>query len=248
MRHSLKIAAAVLVLWADVSSAQTVDEVIDKSLAALGGRAAHAKINSRVATGDITLTTPVGDIKGTIDIMNARPNKLRTVIKADLSALGVGQLAVDQRFDGKAGYAMDSLQGNRDITGNQLDNMRNSAFPNPMIEYKERGTSAKLTGKDKVGDREAFVIEFEPVTGSAIRQYIDAETYLPLRAVIKTDVPQLGQTVEQTSDFSDYRELDGIKVPFELRSTSSVQNFTVKLTKVEHNTKIDESLFSKPAQ
>lgn len=248
MRHSLKIAAAVLVLWADVSSAQTVDEVIDKTLAALGGRDAHAKINSRVATGDITLTTPVGDIKGTIDVMNARPNKLRTVIKADLSALGAGQLAVDQRFDGKAGYVMDSLQGNRDITGNQLDNMSNNAFPNPLIDYKGRGTSAKLTGKEKVGDREAFVIEFEPVTGSAIRQYIDAETYLPLRSVIKTDVPQLGQTVEQTSDFSDYRELDGIKVPFELRSTSSVQNFTVKLTKVEHNTKIDESLFSKPAQ
>ena len=248
MRLSTWPIAALLVLGADAAAAQTVDEIVDKTITALGGRAAHAKITTRTASGDITLTTPVGDIKGTIEIMNARPNKSRTVIKADLTSLGVGQLTVDQRFDGKTGYAMDTLQGNRDITGNQLDNMRNSSFPNPLLAYKDNGTSASLAGKDKVGDRDAFVIVFEPVTGSAVRQYIDAETYLPLRAVVKTDVPQLGQTVEQTSDFSDYRDVDGIKMPFEIRSSSSVQNFTIKLNKVEHNGKIDESLFSKPAQ
>ena len=238
----------LVLLWAHVSSAQTADEIVEKTIAALGGRAAHAKLNTRTASGDITLSTPVGDIKGTIEIMNARPNKSRTVIKADLSSLGVGQLTVDQRFDGKTGYAMDTLQGNRDITGNQLDNLRNGSFPNPLLAYKDNGTSATLAGKEKVGDREAFVINFEPVSGSAIKQYVDAETFLPLRIVVKADVPQLGQTIEQTSDFLDYRELDGIKVPFELRSSSAVQNFTIKLTKVEHNAKIDEALFSKPTQ
>jgi hypothetical protein len=248
MRLSVFVVAALLVLFADVASAQTADEVIEKTITALGGRAAHAKINTRTANGEITLSTPVGDIKGTIEIMNARPNKSRTVIKADLSSLGVGQLTVDQRFDGKVGYALDTIQGNRDITGNQLDNLRNGSFPNPLLAYKDNGTSASLAGKEKVGDRDALVIVFEPVTGSAIRQFIDAQTYLPLRVVVKTDVPQLGQTVEQTTDFLDYRDVDGIKVPFELRSSSSVQNFTIKLNKVEHNGKIDESLFSKPAQ
>ena len=248
MRRTTRLAAAFLLLWADGASAQTVDEIIDKAINALGGRAAHAKINTRTATGDITLSTPVGDIKGSIDVTNARPNKARTVIKADLTSLGVGELTVDQRFDGKSGYAMDTLQGNRDITGGQLDNMRNASFPNPLINYKDNGTSATLKGKEKVGDRDAFLIVFEPVTGSAVRQYIDAETYLPIRSVIRAEVPQLGQTIEQTNDFSDYREIDGIKIPFELRSSSSVQNFTVKLTKVEHNVKVDETLFSKPAQ
>lgn len=248
MRLSTWPIAALLVLGADVAAAQTADEIIEKAIAALGGRAAHAKVDTRTASGDITLATPVGDIKGTIELMNARPNKSRTVIKADLTSLGMGQLTVDQRFDGKTGYAIDTMQGNRDITGNQLDNLRNASFPNPMLNYKDNGTSASLSGKEKVGDRDAFVIVFEPVSGSAVRQYIDAETYLPLRIVVKTDVPQLGQTVEQTTDFLDYRETDGIKAPFELRSSSSVQNFTIKLTKVEHNAKIDDTLFSKPAQ
>jgi hypothetical protein len=248
MRLSTWPIAALLVLGADAAAAQTADEIVEKTITALGGRAAHAKINTRMASGDITLSTPVGDIKGTIEIMNARPNKSRTVIKADLTSLGVGQLTVDQRFDGKTGYAMDTLQGNRDITGNQLDNLRNGAFPNPLLNFKDNGTSATLSGKEKVGDRDAFVIVFEPVAGSAVRQYVDAETYLPLRVVVKTDVPQLGQTVEQTTNFLDYREVDGIKTAFELRSSSSVQNFTIKLSKVEHNAKIDETSFSKPAQ
>ena len=38
---------------------------------------------------------------------------MRTVIKADLSAFGAGQLLIDQRFDGTTGYVIDSMQGDR---------------------------------------------------------------------------------------------------------------------------------------
>lgn len=65
-------------------------------------------------------------------------------------------------------------------------------------------------------------------------------------ARVKVEVPQLGQEVEQTTEFLDYREVDGIKLPFRLVATSSVQNYTVTFTKVEHNVRIDETLFSKP--
>ena len=125
-----RFATVVVVLaWAHVSSAQTADEIVEKSIAAMGGRAAMEKIKSRSMTGDISLTTPAGEIPGTVEITNAAPNKSRTVIKADLSAFGAGPLVIDQRFDGSTGYVLDSLQGNRDITGNQLDNMKSNAFP-----------------------------------------------------------------------------------------------------------------------
>lgn len=248
MPVATRVAATIVVLWAQAASAQTAEEIVDKTIAALGGRAAHAKINSRVASGDITLATPIGDIKGTIETFNVRPNKTRTVIKADLSAVGAGPITVDQRFDGKIGYVLDTLQGNRDMAGGQLDMQRNNSFPLPFLDFKDRGISVRLNGKEKVNDRDAFVLVFEPTTGPAVRSYVDAETFLPIRSVVKVEVPQLGQEVEQTSDLSDYREVDGIKVPFELRAASSVQNFTVKLNKVEHNVKVDETLFTKPAQ
>ena len=242
---------AVLLLFlvsATTVSAQTADEVIEKTLTALGGRPAHAKVTSRVTTGTIVLTTPGGDIEGSIELLNAVPNKSRMLLKADLSALGAGPFVLDQRFDGHAGYVLDSLQGNRDVSGNQLDNLKNGSFPHPFLTYKDQGTKVELKGKEKVGDREAFLLIFDPTTGSEQRQYIDAETYMPLRMVMTVNVPQLGQDVEQVTEFLDYKEVDGIKVPFRLRSSSSIQNFTITVAKVEHNVKVDETLFVKPAQ
>jgi hypothetical protein len=236
-----------VVAWAHVAWAQTADEVIDRSLAAIGGRAALGKLKSRLTTGTITLAMPVGDIEGSIELLNAAPNKSRSLIKADLSALGAGQLVLDQRFDGNSGYMMDTLQGNRDITGNQLDNMRNGSFPNPLLNYKQMGTTVQLGGKAKVGERDAYLVIFEPASGSVVREYIDAESYLPVRVVVKMDVPQLGREIEQTTDLLDYREVDGVKLPFVLKATSPVQNYTISVAKVEHNIRVDETLFSKPA-
>ena len=240
------VPALLFLIWAQAASGQTVDEIIERSLAAVGGRPALATLKSRSMTGTIVLATPAGDIKGSVEMLNAAPNKSRMLMKADLTALGAGEIVVDQRFDGHTGYVLDSLQGNRDITGNQLDNLRNGSFPHPFLNYKELGTTAKLSGKEKVGDRDMFVIVFDPTSGSAVRQYIDAQTYLPARLVTTVDVPQLGQEVEQTMEFLDYRDVDGVKLPFRMRATSVVQNFTITIDKMQHNVAVDESLFSKP--
>ena len=245
---SRRLALALwFVAWAHVAWAQTADEVVARSLAAIGGRAALGKLKSRLTTGTITLSTPAGDIEGSVELLNAAPNKSRSLIKVDLSALGAGQLVLDQRFDGNSGYMMDTLQGNRDITGNQLDNLRNDSFPNPLLNYKEIGTTVHVSGKAKVGEREAYLMVFEPASGSVVHAYVDADTYLAIRIVVKMDVPQLGREVEQTTDLLDYREVDGVKLPFQLKATSAVQNYTIHVTKVEHNVRVDETLFSKPA-
>lgn len=239
--------AAVLVVlsWAHVSSAQTADEVIDKSIAAMGGRAAIEKIKTRAMSGTIALSTPAGEIPGTIEITNATPNKVRTVIKADLSAFGAGPMVIDQRFDGTIGYVLDSLQGDRPITGSQLDAMKSNSFPHPFLNYKAQGTTVKMTAKEKVGARDAFVLTFEPSGGPPVKQYVDAETYLPIRTVIKINVPQAGD-IEQTADASDFRDVDGVKVPFKLQVANAMQGFTITMTKVENNVTVDEKLFAKP--
>jgi outer membrane lipoprotein-sorting protein len=228
--------------------AQTADDVVEKSLAALGGRPAHAKLKSRLTTGTIVLSTPGGDIEGSIELLNAAPNKSRMLLKADLTSLGAGPFVLDQRFDGHSGYVLDSLQGNREVTGNQLDNLKNGSFPHPFLNYKDLGTKVELKGKEKVADREAYLLIFDPTSGSVMRQYVDAETFLPIRMVMTVNIPQLGQDVEQVTEFLDYKEVDGIKVPFRLRSSSSIQNFTITVSKLENNVKVDETLFVKPAQ
>ena len=239
------ITVVVVLSWSHLAAAQTADDIINKSLAAMGGRAAMEKLKTRQMSGTLTLGTPAGDIPGTVQIQNAAPNKTRTVIKADLSSLGAGPLEVDQRFDGTNGYVLDSLQGDRPISGNQLDNMKNGGFPHPFLNYKANGTSVTLSGKEKAGDRDAYVLVFEPSVGSPVRTYIDAETYLPIMTRVKTNLPQVGE-LEQTSRTSDYRDVDGVKIPFKVEVSSAVQSLTIIITKVEHNIPIDDKLFVKP--
>ena len=239
------VVVLVVLSWAHVSAAQTAEEIIEKSIAAMGGRAAMAKIKSRTATGTLSLGTPAGDISGTIEMYAAAPNKQRSVIKADLTQLGAGQLTVDQRFDGTTGYVLDSMQGNREITGSLLENMKSQSFPHTFLNYKAMGIGVKLGTKEKVMNRDMYPLTFEPATGNPIKQYVDAETFLPARSVIRAELPQLGE-IEQWIDASDYREVDGVKVPYKLTLTNSMQTITMTFTKVEHNTALDEKLFSKP--
>jgi hypothetical protein len=243
---SRRLVMVVLVLgWARTASAQTADEIIEKYLTAIGGRAALGKLTSRSMTGTMTLSTPAGDVSGPIEFLNEQPNKSRTLIRMDLTALGAGPMIFDQRFDGTSGYVLDTLRGNRDITGNQLENMKNSSFPTPFLSYKELGATVALGAKEKVGEREAYVLIFTPKSGSVARQFIDAESYLPIKSVLTINLPQVGD-VEQTTEFSDYRDVDGVKVAFAVKATSAVQSSSVAIAKVEHNVPIDAALFSKP--
>jgi outer membrane lipoprotein-sorting protein len=245
-KRLLVVAVAAIASLPATALAQTADEVIEKSLTAIGGRAALGKLTSRSASGTITIGTPVGDISGTIELYNKPPNKSRTLIKADLTSLGAGQLTQDQRFDGNVAYALDSLQGNRDITGDQLEVMRNATFPTPFVNYKESGTRAELLGKEKVGDKDAYVVRLTPKAGPASRAFFDAESYLPVRTIISLNVPQLGSEIEQTVNFLEYREVDGVKETTKLQSVNQLQSVTIVLTKIEHNVPIDDKMFAKP--
>ena len=245
MRVKSVALVAIFLLAAQAASAQTAEEVIEKSITAMGGRAALEKIKTRVTTGTLTIGTPAGDIAGTVEMYGAAPNKQRTVIKADLSQFGAGQLVIDQRFDGTTGYAMDTMQGNREITGSQLDNMKAQGFPHPFLSYKANGASVKLGPNEQVLGKDMFVLTFEPASGTPIKQYIDAATFLPARTIITAEVPQMGK-IEQMVDPSDYREQDGVKVAHKMTLTNAMQSITMTFTKVENNVAIDEKMFVKP--
>lgn len=234
-----------LVLAAQSAFAQTADEVVERTLKASGGREALSKITSRVASGTITVSTPGGDITGPIEMTNQAPNKVRTLIQLDLSVFNLGKMSVDQRFDGTTGYVVDTLQGNRDITGDQLEIMRSTLFPHPFLNYREAGIGIELIGTEKVGDRDAFVLLVKPKTGPSSRHYIDTTSNLPIRQVFTATLDQVGE-VEQTIDIVGYRDVEGIQVPTRVRTASSVQTATITMTNVQHNVPVDAAIFAKP--
>jgi outer membrane lipoprotein-sorting protein len=241
------IAHATHLFAISTAQAQTTEEIVEKHLAAVGGREALSRLQSRVTTAAMTLTTPGGDVSGTIEIWAKLPNKSRSIIKLDLSAFGMGEMLRDQRFDGTSGYAMDSVNGDQEITGAQLAGMKSAAFPTPLLRAKESGLKVETSGTAKVGDRDTHVLVMTPTEGTPIKMYIDTETYHALKVVQTLNVPQTGAEIEQSTEFSDFRDVDGVKLPFLLKTSSAVQSFTLKVTKVEHNRDLDDKMFARPA-
>jgi outer membrane lipoprotein-sorting protein len=238
-------AAILLTLDAAQATAQTADEIIEKHLAAMGGREALATIRTRVSTGSITLTTAGGPVSGTVESFAKAPNKSRTLISLDLTALGAGKIVNDQRFDGTTGFIIDTFNGNRDITGSQLEALRNSAFPTAWLDYRARGLTITLSGQESLGDRATFVLETTPKAGPRVRSWVDAETFLLLKTSVTISSPGVGE-IEQINEFSDFRTVDGVKVPFLVKSLNAVQAATATLTSVRHNVEIDDASFVKP--
>ena len=79
------------------------------------------------------------------------------------------------------------------------------------------------------------------------KAFIDAESFMLVRTTITINVPQLGGPIEQVVDFSDFRDVDGIRVPYVSKSTNPIQTVTATITGVKQNVEIDDGAFVKPA-
>jgi len=232
---------------ARTARAQTPDEIIEKHIAAIGGRDALSKLTSRRSTGSITLATANGDIPGTAEFTAKAPNKSRVHLELDLTAMGApDKVIIDQKFDGTTGVALNSMAGGEtELSGNQLDNMRNNVFPTSLLTYKTLGYKMELLPKEQVNGKDAFVIRATPKAGSVTKLYFDASSYMLVKSVATINVPTMGGDIEQTSEQSDFRKVDGIMLPFLVVRTDPSQVATIKFTKIEHNVPLDDKTFSK---
>jgi outer membrane lipoprotein-sorting protein len=240
------LAAPVFVISA---ATQTADEVIEKHLAAMGGREALGKLTSRKSTGTFTLTLPNGELTGPIELYTKLPNKARAYIVLDLTPMGMAdKMTIDQKFDGTTGWTLNSVQGDNPITGNQLDNMKNAMFPNPLLNYKATGTTVELLPTETVAGKAAIVLRITPKVGSVSKLYLDPTTYLPFRSTAMIEMAQPGgplQQVQQVAEASDYRKVDGLTLPFKTVNSTPEQTVTIVLKTVEHNVAIDDAMFVK---
>lgn len=223
----------------------SADDIVNKHLAAVGGKDALAKITTRRATGVMVVGTPMGDLSGPVEMVAKAPNKMRMAVSMDLSALGAqGEIHIEQLFDGTTGWTMNSMQGDQQLAGEQLDSAKNGYFPSPLLDYVAHGFSIALEPREQVNGRDAYVINLKPKTGNPSKLFFDAETFMLVRTTGKVSNPQLGD-VESVSEPSDYRDVNGVKVAFTMFQSAGGQNITMKFAKVEHNVPVEDALFVK---
>jgi zinc protease len=215
----------------------TVDQILDKYIEALGGREALEKITSRQAKGSFDL--PAMGASGTLTMMAKAPNKSAMTI--DIPGFGVVQTA----FDGTMGWENNPMAGMRELAGKELAaRKRDSAF-NGELKFKELYQKIEVRGKEKVAEKDAYVIEATPPEGSVEKMYFDARSGLLVRHDAERESPQ-GSAVLETY-FGDYREVDGIKVPFTIKQVMPQFTIQIKFDEMKQNVDIEDAKFTKPA-
>lgn len=215
----------------------TADQIIEKYVQAIGGKAAIEKVTSRVTKG--TIEIPAMGANGTTESYAKAPNKFVNV--ADISGLG----AFQQGYTGTVAWSQDPFSGLRDLTGAELSMVKREAELHGDLKIKEHYPKLVVKGKEKVGEREAYVLEGTTAEGSIEKLYFDTQTGLILRKDSEVDSP-MGK-VPTEFYLEDYREVDGLKMPFTIRQSNPNVTFTIKITDVKHNVAIDDAKFNKPA-
>jgi hypothetical protein len=103
----------------------------------------------------------------------------------------------------------------------------------------------KLENKARLSGRDVYVIEGKPAKGPAEKLFFDVENGLLVRWDMARQQPKRG-TVFVKVHLDNYKDVAGVKVPFDVRFAFESFNFIVKLQEMEYNVPIDDAIFRKP--
>jgi len=149
----------------------SADEILDKYVEALGGKAAFEKFRSRVVKGALEL--PAMGITSGAEIYAKAPNKW--LLSIEVPGFGL----VQQGYDGTSGWARDPQTGIRDLSGGELESIKRGAEFNQPLKLKALFPKLEVKEKSKVGDREVYVLEANPRASRTV-PFVAKATGVPL--------------------------------------------------------------------
>ena len=226
-------------LRAKAAAGPSADQILDRYIQALGGAQQLAKLTSFTAKG-----TYVGFDTGNevpVEIFAKAPDQLTTIVH---TPLGDNVTACNGHDAWVA--AFDKPVPLYALTGGQLDGARIDAELSFPARIKQEFSNWR-TGFPEVDiDNHALqVIEGTVPSGDGVKLYFDKESGLLLRQV------RYSKTLVGTNpthiEYSDYRTVAGVKMPFRRIVTWTDNQATTQLTEVQPNVAIDAAKFAKPA-
>lgn len=249
MKRNLSILLAALFVFTASVSAQkpepvkpaklpTVKEVLDKYVKSLGGRDAIEKIKSRTATGTVELL-PM-NLKGTFESYGAPEAKSYS----KLTIAGIGDMI--EGTDGRTAWSINPIQGSRDRTGAELVQAKLINDFYREIRLEKLFPKMELKGIEKVGEREAYVVVGLAEGVPSETWYFDTRSGLLLRSDVTVISPEGNQPA--SFFFEEHRAVDGVMLPFRVRTQLSSFQLVMTSTEIKHDTPIDDAKFAKPKQ
>jgi len=217
-----------------------IDDLQAKAIAAAGGEANWRKINSRITESTIDMESQ--GVQGRSISWSKAPNKAASETK--LLALGKEIGSSWEYFDGTGGGQALTFMSGDNYSGTALNDARNLADFYSMLDWQAKYKKVEVVGTSEVGGEDAYIVSFEPKAGSTFTEFYSTTTFLLLRReginVSSTGGPSLPYTIT----FSDYREIDGIKLPYKTVSYNIGMGNIISVVKsVKHNASIDDQIF-----
>jgi len=210
------------------------EDILDKYVQAVGGQSAIEKITSRTENG--TITIPGGQTLQ-VDVLAKAPDK-RAVTTHGKRGDSV------TAFDGQVGWMSAPGRPARMMGPSDVDATRVDADLHLPIDLRSLFTAFKVGGVEKVGADDARVVTAERNGRLAAKLYFNEKTGLLVRLMHFIDSP-LGFNPVQV-DFTDYRDADGVKIPFRWTVARPTGQFTIQVNSVKQNVPVPDASFSPP--
>jgi outer membrane lipoprotein-sorting protein len=214
----------------------SVKELLAKSDAALGGRDAWMRSTSRRMKGLVQSEDSSAFVS--IEILQKSPNKSLTKVTLP------NGLAIREVCDGRAVWIEDVRGGYHELTGPALAVRVKQADLLANMRAFDSAASGKVTGIEKVGAHTVYVVEFSEKKNLVSRLYFDADSGLVVHTEDVFTTPEGLYTLK--IDLDDYRDVDGLMFPFRIKRVEKGAVTNLKLTLVNVNPEIDDSVFLKP--
>lgn len=230
-----------LVLIQCYASAQTVDDIVYKHIKAMGGADKIAQLkgvkiaaNMKVMNMDMPVNTTIVQNKA-----------FRTETKAQ-------GMTIIQAVNGNTGWMINPMGGQTKATvmpEEAVKSMESQKDLTGLYNYKEKGYKLTLDGEQDLDGAKVYKVTATLNSGVKQINYISKDTFYILK--IEASMPVEGQLIKTESTQSDFRQIDGIVFPFVLEvTTTAMPGMTMvnRITSLEVNPKIDESIFEMPKE
>jgi len=235
LKLSIKIPAELYAIDQKVEPL-TIDNIIDKHIEALGGAEKITSQNSVTTQGILTINgnvIPVKgwslhnqgmrmdmEIQGRVNITATTPNRSWTLYPAQRQKKPV---------NADPAVAKESAE-ELDLTGD-------------LFNYKIKGNTVELINKEKVDRKEMYIIKVTRKSGTIVKMFIDASTFLVTKTIMNKIVE--GQVTEMIQHLNNYKKT---KDGYVYASSSQLEPAGLNLTYSEYevNLPVDAQIFEKP--
>jgi hypothetical protein len=227
---------AIISLNITTAGAQTVDEIINKHIEAIGGKDKVGQVKTVY-------------MEGTLDLMGNQAPSVTQIVhgkgyKNEVDFNGTKMVTV---YTDKAGWTLNPMAGQTEPTPVAEDVLKNSQMQldatGPLFDYAAKGNKVQFVGREKG----TYHLKVSTPSNADIAFYIDTTSYYISSMVMSMNIN--GQDIEMLVENSDYKKIDnGLIMPFstklDFRGTGLV--ITTNQKKIEINKEIDVAIFEMP--